>query len=147
MEVDELLRLLLGEALAANGSCDIRRHEYEALARVPRAESASAECAAVGDSLQQSLCRGIALVLYIQLAVGNEHADRALVRAEALIHMERLPRAHLFVLRDAVDELARGADGVHVHLTGIPVTEVAQAQRECAPYSDVDFVVASGTKP
>ncbi len=147
MVMDELLRLLLGKALATDGSGDIGRHEDEAFVGVPRSHSASAEGAAIGDRLQQVGGVRVALVLHVELAVCDEHADRALVGSEALVHMERLPRRHLFVLGNAVDELASRADRVHVHLAGVPVAEVAQAQRERAPDCDIHLVVASGSKP
>ena len=142
--VDELPRRALAETLGSHRPGHVGRHENEPLRLVPLAEAAGAEGAAVSDGLEQPLGAGVALVLHVQLAIGDEDADGTLVAPESPLHVKRVPRTHGLVLGQAVHELARRANGVHVHVAGIPLADVAQAQGESAADGDVDLVVAPG---
>ena len=128
VDVDEAFGVFFCEALLSYRSGNIGRHQYQTLVAAVHTESARAEERTVSERLEQTFGRGVPLILDVKLAIGDEYAYGAFAGSESLIDVERLPGAHVFVLGDAVHELTRRADSVHVHLSGIPVSQVAEAE-------------------
>ena len=145
MLLDELFSRLLRELLFADGLRNVRRHQDQPLCVAALLDAFRSEHATVRQVLKEPLCCRVALILLVQLSVRDEQAHRALVAVKSLVHVERVPGAHGLVLGDALDELPGRADGVHVHLARIPVTQVPEAERECTPDDRVDQVVPAGS--
>ena len=85
----------------------------------------------------------VPLILHVEFTVGDENANRAFVGIESLIDVETVPGAGILVFGNALDELPRRTNCVHVHLVQVPVTDIAEAQGERSADDRVHLVVST----